>query len=44
MEKEKNELEVDDELYDADPNCDHETVDVPGGGINCTKCHGWFCY
>ena len=31
------------ELWDADPNCDHEVVDAPGGGVKCTKCPGWFC-
>lgn len=32
------------ELYDADPNCDHRVVGASGGGIKCTKCSGWFCY
>lgn len=31
-------------LYDADPNCMHEIVDAPGGGVRCEKCGGWFCY
>lgn len=33
-----------DELYDADPNCDHVIVNAPGGGVKCEKCSGWFCY
>jgi hypothetical protein len=32
------------ELLDADPNCKHNVVNAPGGGVKCTKCHGWFCY
>jgi len=32
------------DLWDADPNCHHEVVDAPGGGVKCTKCRGWFCY
>ncbi|MDD5649987.1 MAG: hypothetical protein PHF86_06165 [Candidatus Nanoarchaeia archaeon] len=32
------------ELFDADPKCEHEIVDVPGGGVKCTKCTGWFCF
>jgi len=31
-------------LYNADPNCNHNTIPAPGGGIKCTKCKGWFCY
>lgn len=33
-----------DELWDADPDCEHEVVDAPGGGVKCTKCGGWCCY
>ena len=32
------------ELNNADPDCKHEVVDAPGGGIKCTKCQGWFCF
>jgi hypothetical protein len=32
------------ELFGADPNCDHEVIAQPGGGIKCTKCPGWFCF
>jgi hypothetical protein len=32
------------ELWDADPNCKHNVIDAPGGGVKCTKCDGWFCY
>lgn len=31
------------ELYDADPECEHETEE-DWSGIVCTKCGGWFCY
>lgn len=31
-------------LYNADPNCNHNIVSNPSGGIICTKCGGWFCY
>lgn len=31
------------ELYGADPECDHEIVDQPHGGVKCLKCAGWFC-
>lgn len=33
-----------DTLYAADPECIHELVDPPGGGIACRRCPGWFCY
>lgn len=33
------------ELYNADPNCEHNIVGATyGGGVKCTKCKGWFCY
>jgi hypothetical protein len=32
------------DLWDADPNCKHEVVDAPGGGVKCRKCGGWFCF
>jgi len=31
-------------LFDADPECEHDMRDAPGGGIKCTKCRGWFCF
>jgi len=31
-------------LYDADPNCKHQTVGMNGGGVKCIHCDGWFCY
>ena len=37
-------LGPDDELWDADENCDHEIMYPPGGGMKCHKCGGWFCY
>lgn len=36
--------EYEEELWDADPDCEHEIVEASGGGIKCTKCNGWFCY
>ena len=36
--------ENEDYLYDADPDCDHEIIEKASGGIECTKCEGWFCY
>ena len=33
-----------DDLWDADPTCDHRVVSAPGGGIKCRKCTGWFCH
>lgn len=33
-----------DELFDADPNCQHNLISPRGGGVKCTKCPGWFCY
>lgn len=35
--------ENNEELWDADPNCIHNIVDAPGGGVKCTKCKGWMC-
>lgn len=32
------------ELWNADPNCNHNIVCASGGGIKCTKCNGWYCY
>ena len=31
-------------LWNSDPECVHELVSGPGGGIVCSKCRGWFCY
>lgn len=31
------------DLYDADPNCDHNVVSR-WSGVKCSKCPGWFCY
>jgi hypothetical protein len=42
MNDEEKEIE-EEELWDADPNCDHEIVDK-WSGIECKKCKGWFCY
>ncbi len=32
------------ELYDADPKCEHEVYSAPSGGVKCKKCTGWFCF
>lgn len=35
--------DADDELIDADPDCQHNVVDAQSG-VKCTKCPGWFCF
>ena len=30
------------ELFDADPDCDHNIV-MRSSGYGCTKCGGWYC-
>lgn len=32
------------ELFNADPDCDHEVRAQPRGGVKCLHCAGWFCY
>lgn len=32
------------ELYNADPNCEHELDERCISGIRCKHCNGWFCY
>ena len=32
----------DGELYDADPNCEHEVIEQ-WSGVKCSKCPGWYC-
>ena len=32
----------DTELYDADPNCEHDIVTL-WSGVKCRKCTGWYC-
>jgi len=32
------------DLFGSDPNCEHEVVSAPGGGVKCKKCTGWFCF
>jgi hypothetical protein len=43
-EEEKKPSKYEDELFGADPNCDHDVRPAPGGGVKCTKCPGWFCF
>jgi len=31
------------ELWDGSPDCEHEVVDSPGGGVVCVRCKGWCC-
>ncbi len=31
------------DLWDADPDCQHEVVPASGGGVKCRKCQGWLC-
>lgn len=33
-----------DELWNANPNCDHRVISPSGGGVKCIKCNGWICY
>ncbi len=33
-----------DYLYNARPDCKHEIILPPGGGVKCKHCPGWFCY
>lgn len=33
-----------DYLFDADEDCHHLTRGASGGGVECVKCGGWFCY
>ena len=44
----KNDKNFDDsfetDLFEADPNCEHEIVDAIGGGVKCKHCNGWFCF
>jgi hypothetical protein len=35
--------ESDNELYDADPDCDHQII-AKWSGVECSKCGGWFCF
>jgi hypothetical protein len=30
-------------LYAADPDCAH-VIRIKWSGIECERCHGWFCY
>lgn len=32
------------ELFHANPKCNHQIANAPGGGVKCKKCTGWFCY
>lgn len=36
--------ELDEKLYDADPDCEHELDPNSMSGIKCLHCGGWFCY
>lgn len=36
-------IEVEEELYNADPNCKHVIKQLMSG-VKCTKCSGWFCF
>ena len=31
------------DLWDADPNCDHELDPNCYSGVRCLKCSGWYC-
>lgn len=32
------------ELYEADADCNHVIKNSCGGGVECMRCGGWFCY
>lgn len=32
------------DLFDSDPNCEHEMDENSWSGIKCKKCQGWYCY
>lgn len=32
------------ELWGGDPGCEHDEVEMPGGGVQCSKCGAWFCF
>ena len=45
--KKEIEHETFDELFGADPDCEHDIVSrgiLNGGGVYCRKCNGWFCF
>lgn len=45
MDKEKIEKEPEElDLYDADPDCEHELDPDCLDGIRCLKCDDWFCF
>ena len=31
------------DLWDADPNCEHELDPKCYSGVRCLKCSGWYC-
>lgn len=33
----------DEDLWRANPNCEHIIVFGENGGVRCTKCRGWLC-
>ena len=43
MEEEKDTVVNTEDLWDADPDCEHEIINL-WSGIRCKKCKGWFCY
>lgn len=32
------------ELFEAEDNCTHVIKTSTGGGVECMRCGGWFCY
>jgi len=40
---ENEEEQTTEELFNADPDCDHEIEEL-WSGIKCKKCNGWFCF
>lgn len=42
LERNKPRLGEEDELWEADPNCEHD-IETLWSGIKCRKCKGWYC-
>lgn len=35
---------VEDELFDGDPDCEHDLQRVSSSAVKCQRCPGWFPY
>lgn len=43
MTEKSDTVPVEQELYNAKPECQHDMVEV-WSGVKCTKCNGWYCH